>query len=69
MAGRYFYLLECRDSQVLPVSLTLGVSFLQQAKHTRRVLDVTDEVVLTDLATLDFRLLSFLNCESPLHSH
>ena len=64
MAGRYFYLLECRDSQVLPVSVTLGVSFLQQAKHTRCVLDVTDEVVLTDLTTL-----SFLNCESPIHSH
>ena len=49
--GMFCYELEGRDSQVLPVSLALGVSFLQEAEHPRGVLDVTDEVILTNLTT------------------
>ena len=53
------YSLEGRDGKVLPVSLTLRVSFLEQSEHAWSVLDVANEVVFTNLEkfVVDFELI------------
>ena len=48
------------------MSLALRVSLLQQAKHARGVLDVRDEVILTNLTKVDLLLCSLMGAGNHL---